>query len=78
MQNRTAIAITKRLENIREYLVAYAQQMDSLEAEYHSLIGELEQSFIDSKAYWEKTIAEEKEYLVAYAQCKNGEGTGCN
>lgn len=64
MQN---YGISKKIAELRELLVLYASQMESLDAEHSSLVAEMEQSFVDSKIYWESNIANQKENETQYA-----------
>lgn len=64
MQN---YGISKKIANLRELLVLYERQIESLDAEHNSLVIEMEQSFIDSKIYWESNIEDQKNNESQYA-----------
>lgn len=49
-----------KLFSVREQLILFASQMETLDREYNSVVKELEGSFVESKGYWERTIAEQK------------------
>lgn len=39
---------------------SFAGQMESLEQDYNTVVAELENSFVDSKAFWERTTTDKK------------------
>lgn len=49
-----------KVSSVREQLILFVSQMDSLERDYNVVVVELENSFVDSKAFWERTTAEKK------------------
>lgn len=49
-----------KVSSVREQLILFASQMESLDQEYNAVVAELENSFVESKGFWERTIAEQK------------------
>lgn len=49
-----------KVSAVREQLILFANQIESLDFEYNAVVAELEQSFTDSKGFWERTTAEQK------------------
>lgn len=49
-----------KVSSVREQLILFARQMESLDSEYNALVTELENSFVESKKYWERTIEEQQ------------------
>ena len=49
-----------KVSSVREQLILFASQMESLEQDYNTVVTELENSFVDSKKFWERTTAEKK------------------
>lgn len=45
---------------VREQLLLFVRQMESLDREYNAIVAELEDSFVESKEFWERTTAEKK------------------
>lgn len=50
-----------KVSAVREQLILFANQIESLDFEYNAVVAELEQSFTDSKGFWERTTAEQKD-----------------
>ena len=49
-----------KVSSVREQLILFASQMESLDREYNAVVSELENSFVESKGFWERTTAEKK------------------
>lgn len=49
-----------KVSSVREQLILFASQMESLDREYNAVVAELESSFVESKGFWERTAAEQK------------------
>lgn len=60
MQQIGINSLYSKLSSVREQLILFASQMETLDQEYNSVVKELEDSFVESKGYWERTIAEQK------------------
>ena len=60
-----------KVSSVREQLILFASQMESLDREYNAVVAELEDSFVESKDFWERTTAEQKNT----AQCGCCSGT---
>ena len=52
-----------KVSAVREQLILFANQIESLDFEYNAVVAELEQSFTDSKGFWERTTAEQKDIM---------------
>ena len=50
-----------KVSAVREQLILFANQIESLDFEYNAVVAELEQSFTDSNGFWERTTAEQKD-----------------
>lgn len=49
-----------KVSSVREQLILFASQMETLDREYNAVVTELENSFVESKGFWERTTAEQK------------------
>ena len=49
-----------KVSSVREQLILFAGQMESLEQDYNTVVAELDNSFVDSKAFWERTTTDKK------------------
>ena len=49
-----------KVSSVREQLILFASQMEALDREYNAVVAELENSFVESKGFWERTTAEQK------------------
>ena len=60
MQQTGMNTLYTKVSSVREQLILFAGQMESLEQDYNTVVAELENSFVDSKAFWERTTTEKK------------------
>lgn len=60
MQQTGMNTLYTKVSSVREQLILFAGQMESLEQDYNTVVAELENSFVDSKAFWERTTTDKK------------------
>ena len=60
MQQTGMNTLYTKVSSVREQLILFAGQMESLEQDYNTVVAELKNSFVDSKAFWERTTTDKK------------------